>query len=308
MRKDISTITLATVTVLFQLLPSVSKAAAGRNPEYVWQAASGEIALAAKYTQVMDYELKSESNQFALQSSTKESATGISGYLTYGFTDNLALAVGSFSLDSKSINAVSATETKRSGLGDVQARIATSWGNSFRLHLGVQANVSPGNRKDSFGGVDGNQYSGGNSYAPYVGLSIPVAGSSWVGIIGTFETKQDRKVEVSPASISTVTGGNVAQMTAFWEIPYRSILLDLAGGVRTVDKERTTPASGGYLETANYSATVAEADLKYMFAPTTLIGAQYLMVMNPDYLTANGAATIKGVNVSSASLLLRFGF
>ncbi len=288
-----------------------ANAAGGKNPEYIWQPAANEIAFAAEYAQTPEYELKTEAGTSGvLLSSSKESKSGIRGSLGYGFSDNVSVSVGTSSFDSKSVS-VALPEEKRSGMGDVEAKLATSLGGSYRLHVGVSAAYSPGKRKDPYFTTvsnDGNQYSGGMSYAPYVGFSIPIAGASWIGIVGTFESKQERKVETSPGTESTVTGGNVAQVMAFWEIPFRSVILDLAGGVRTTDKEKTTISNGFSIESASYSATIAQADLKYMFSPSTLIGARYVMLMSPDFLTGSGSNTMKAVNVSEISLLLRFAF
>ncbi len=289
-----------------------AEAATGKNPEYIWQPASGEIAFAAEYAQTPEYELKTTIlTTETVASRSKETKSGIRGSLGYGFSDNLSVSVGTSSFDSKSASS-GGIESKRSGLGDFEAILATSWGGSYRLHAGLGAAYSPGKRKDprtgAAGPIDGNQYSGGIIFAPYVGFSIPIAGASWIGIVGTFESKQERKFEDSTGSENKVTGGNVAQVMAFWEIPFRSLLVDLAGGVRTTDKDKTTTVSGVVTETASYSATLAQVDLKYMFSPSTLLGARYVMLMNPDFLVESGLYTVKAVNVSEISLLLRFAF
>ncbi len=290
----------------------VAEAAGGKNPEFVWQPAAGEIAFAAEYAQTPEYEIKTTIlTTETIASRSKETKSGLRGSLGYGFSDNLAVSVGASSFDSKSVPS-SGVESKRSGLGDFEAELATSWGGSYRLHAGLSTAYSPGKRKDpSTGGtgpIDGNQYSGGITFAPYVGFSIPIAGASWIGIVGTFESKQERKVEESAGVENTVTGGNVAQVMAFWEIPFRSVLVDLAGGVRTTDKEKTTAANGIVTESASYSATLAQVDLKYMFSPSTFIGARYAMLMNPSFLVESGLYTVKAVNVSEISLMLRFAF
>jgi hypothetical protein len=95
---------------------------------------------------------------------------------------------------------------------------------------------------------------------------------------------------------------------AFWEIPFRSVVLDLAGGAQSVDKQNNTTAPAPPIAYDSYSVTLAQADLKYMFSPSTMIGGRFQMTMYPEITSNLQVDVIKPVNVSEISLLLRFGF
>lgn len=297
--------------------PSVTSASANRNPELLWQPDAGQFGVTLQYVQFP--EKTTTTTASGVETSVTQSGTAIRGRLDLGLTENISASVGTSTASRKysalAISAGGGPARQSSGMGDVKASINSAWGNSYRLHIGANGNISPGKAKEPLAsGTDGNEYSGRTSVAPYLGLSIPIAGSSWVGLLASLQVKLEGKTDKTPnGTEETETDGNVASVLAFWEIPFRSILLDLSGGVATTDKEKTSTSSGGPVALPadtndSYSSTVARVDLKYMFSPATMIGASYMMVMNPERYTYTKRIKTAAMNEIEISVSLRFGF
>ena len=315
------TISISLQTLALGVVGEVASANANRNPEFLWQPDAGHFGVTLQYVQFPEKTTTTTTVSSATDVSVTQSGNAVRGRFDLGLTENISASVGT-STASRKFSALPSSAgggaaRKSGGLSDVKASVDSAWGNSYRLHIGANAIFTPGTAKEPLAnGTDGNEYSGRNSIAPYLGLSIPIAGSSWVGLLASLQTKLEGKIQTAPNGVEeTKTDGNVATVLAFWEIPIRSIVLDLAGGVATTDKQKTTTAasSSGPVATPadvddSYSSTLARVDLKYMFSPATMIGASYLMVMSPERYTYTKRQKIAALNESEISVLLRFGF
>ena len=166
--------------------------------------------------------------------------------IAHGFSTNWA---GAVQVSYSSVTADTGTSTatpykfKSSGIHDILlAGSNTTPLDGFALYYGGILGISPGKRKVSSITSTGNEYSGGFSLQPYVGISTPINSQNIVGAKLDFNYKLKRDLEYSDGTTATVKGGHETAATAFYEFHSGQGVISPQLGISKTASETTTSA------------------------------------------------------------------
>ncbi len=119
-------------------------------------------------------------------------------------------------------------EFKNSGLGDIQLEIkGISENSKSNLIYGGALTLSPGNAEYAYRTQDGNMYSGGTSFKPFLNYESETSIGS-AGLMASYQFWGQRKTVGRPGDDEIKSGGNVLAFGAFTEYALTSTRLGLA--------------------------------------------------------------------------------
>ncbi len=221
------------------------------------------------------------------QNGTKLADADISASLTefslgYGFNPNLSIAAGSCTGSSKSkttyVNtSTPSSENKSSGACDPTVSID---GEAGAFHYGLIVDIGTNKHKESSTTKDGDMYSGGNSYTPYIGLHNSM-GSTAFGIKLSYTVEGEKKtIDQSNSDMENKsTGGNSYSISPYFELNHGVGHLAIFAGYTVTADSTETPTTGTASEEGGNKQTSAGIMGNIDF------GSMVALTFNVTYLT-----------------------
>jgi hypothetical protein len=224
----------------------------------------------------------------------------------FGFSDYFAMGVSTgYGSQTENLTSPFTTTTstyKSTGMKDFKI---TADGSYEFMRFGLLADISPGDAANVTTTSDGNNlYSGGNSYAPYVGVLFNMGAWNFGGKLSD-TISQDQKLDTSSGT-STRTPGNQIAAQGFFEFIYGSGIIGAGLEFESGDSSTTTTSYGTTTKSDAYSGFVLSAKGSHYF--TNYFALLYSMQMGFANMAPSAGYDKVNVNPIEASVGGRFMF
>ena len=287
---------LLQILLVVTLVPFQTQAASATYSNIFWQPGAGKNGIVGGITQSL-IKAKYSGSFVGAPLSGDFTSNGTTLGINYhrGLTDlfdvGLGTGWGTSSSNSKLnfLGTTTESTTKYEGMNNISlffnGRGAFGAGNAF--YYGVTFSISPADKTRDIAAEKYNNFSGGQSTTPYLGVHFSMGSGIFVGGGANYSLPGERKTKNSnPNSETTTTGGNALALLAFVEFPSVSWRPTLQLGYSKPEKTTsttgttTTDSNGIGIMTAQFSGEL-NVGTGFDFLP----GIAYATVSEKNYGT-----------------------
>jgi hypothetical protein len=251
---------------------------------------------------------------------TSENFNGyaLQGDIEYGLNKTIALGISTGFADIRDQTtpiAFQQYDTHISGMSDIYLLAkGTSPIFGALLQYGANLGISPGKHilySNAYGSnsFSQNNYSGGISFDPYLGASLPV-GPGYLGVKIDYKYLADQSYENQNYAFPidyTVSGGSILTALGFYELQLPILFVDLYGGIRQVGAVTTTFLGANY-SSDPYTAPVVGINGTIHITSDLATGLGYEARILPDVNQTNSYQKNLGHTENRFNAMARYEF
>jgi hypothetical protein len=284
----------------------------GTLTEFFYQAPKGKylIEAAFNYAPRVSYSFYTKPSGAKSGDANQIGASGTALY-EYGLTDRLAIGIqGGYAGDYSTVVQPNGTTTNLNSFGITDIHLGLLGfvpEKNFNFHYGLLVGISPSQAQQVSSFSDGNEFSGGFSFLPNIGISIPFE-RHILGIAVSANLLADRSSNDggSPPQDQTIKRGNSYSITGLYEYHLNGFEADTQFGFTSVDAQDTVTASGTTTADSHTYSTL-EVGVQDQVCSFLNLRLQYSLFSYPGFSTSSTLSQ-SGINESVISARLRFEF
>lgn len=179
--------------------------------------------------------------------------------------------------------------------------------NSFKVNYGISCGLSPDKARSSSSTSDGNNWSGGTSFIPFVAIEMGEENLHYgLGFSSTLRMTRKLEQASSNPGTSEVTGGNSVSWTPYFEIQMGSGLFVGQIILGSLDKSKTTTSTGTTSESNSSESKTALIAYAYDFHSSFRLIGEFAYVAWA--IPASGIVDSANISFMTYGLSGRFGF